>query len=121
MNSIMWAKLKEYLLTKNSHGKNELLNEMVKLEIACANEIFNRNVPVSLPPYVKLGSSALRYDEVFNNYYRDAGDWSVGYIVVDNKLLSNSNIPHLHRQPLIEITYDEWLEDTTTNNFKLRK
>ena len=28
-----WLALKEYLLTKNSHGKNELLNKMVELEI----------------------------------------------------------------------------------------
>jgi hypothetical protein len=28
-----WIKLKDYILTKNSHGKNELLHKMVELEI----------------------------------------------------------------------------------------
>lgn len=29
----MWFLLKEYLRTKNSHGKNELLEKMIDLEI----------------------------------------------------------------------------------------
>lgn len=28
----MWIALKHYILTKNSHGKNELLQEMVNIE-----------------------------------------------------------------------------------------
>ena len=30
----MWFNLKKYINTKNSHGKNELKNEMEKIEIA---------------------------------------------------------------------------------------
>jgi hypothetical protein len=34
MNQTAWAYLKKYILTKNSHGKNELLQAMVDIEIA---------------------------------------------------------------------------------------
>lgn len=32
-----WIRLKNYILTKNSHGKNELLQKMVEIEIESAN------------------------------------------------------------------------------------
>ena len=34
----LWVQLKEYILSKNSHGKNELLNKMVELEILSQKE-----------------------------------------------------------------------------------
>jgi hypothetical protein len=34
MNQKMWSMLKAYILSKNSHGKNELLSAMVNIEIA---------------------------------------------------------------------------------------
>ena len=34
----MWFELKEYIVSKNSHGKNELINKMTDIEIK-ANEI----------------------------------------------------------------------------------
>lgn len=46
MNNEMWARLKQYIMTKNSHGKNELLNHMNEIEIAtfannksCASDV----------------------------------------------------------------------------------
>lgn len=36
MNSRMWALLKQYIREKNSHGKNELLEKMVDIEITNA-------------------------------------------------------------------------------------
>lgn len=35
----MWFQLKEYLNTKTSHGKNELLNKMREMEIDLGNNI----------------------------------------------------------------------------------
>jgi hypothetical protein len=34
MNQVMWAALKKYIITKNSHGKNELLQAMTEIEIS---------------------------------------------------------------------------------------
>lgn len=56
--------------------------------------------------YVALGSSALRLAD--DEYYRDAGAWSVKYIERDGKLLSVSDKPWLHNIELIPITEKEW-------------
>lgn len=71
---------------------------------------------MKLPKFVKLNNTALRLTG--NEYYRDGGEWSVGYNVIDDKLVSwdhgnwyRDELPHLHNQPLIEITEAEWRED----------
>lgn len=64
---------------------------------------------MTLPKFVKLDNSALRLKG--EGYYRDGGDWSVGYKIIDGILLSwlpKRSMPWLHKQPLIEITEDEW-------------
>lgn len=64
---------------------------------------------MDLPKFVKLGIIELRLRG--NEYYRDAGVWCVGYKIVNNVLLSwlpRSGMPWLHKQPLIEITEEEW-------------
>jgi len=51
---------------------------------------------------------------VGSEYYRDGGDWSVGYKYIDRKLLSwhwGYGMPWLHRAKLIEITEAEWRKD----------
>lgn len=65
-----------------------------------------------LPKFVKCGNTALRLRR--DEYHRDAGLWSVNYKIIDGVLLSwawGMGIPHLHRQPLVEITEEEWRKD----------
>lgn len=64
------------------------------------------------PKYVKLGHSTLRLRG--NEYYRDAGEWGVKYRVVDGNLISwthRNGLQWLHKQPLIEITEQEYKDD----------
>lgn len=63
------------------------------------------------PKFVKFNNgSALRL--IDDEYYRDAGDWSTKYIFEDGVLLSwFDDLPHLHLQPLTEITEQEWRDD----------
>lgn len=62
---------------------------------------------MELPKFVRLNNTELRL--VGNTYYRDAGEWSVEYRVIDDVLISWFTAkPWLHRRPLIEITEDEW-------------
>jgi hypothetical protein len=69
---------------------------------------------MNIPKYVKIDNSkdnrvnALRL--IGDRYYRDGGDWYVGYRVIDGKLLSwcwGLGLRNLHRQILIEITEEE--------------
>jgi hypothetical protein len=80
------------------------------------------------PNYVRIilkdgyESSCLRLVENDNEfhgypdkyYYRDAGDWGVGFKIVDNKLISDSKILYgnqhlqLHNKDLIPVTKKEW-------------
>lgn len=65
-----------------------------------------------LPRFVKMKNTALRL--IGEKYYRDGGDWSVGYKIIDGVLLSwaeDMGMPWLHKQPLIEITEAEWRID----------
>ena len=65
-----------------------------------------------LPKFVKLNNTALRL--VGEKYYRDGGEWSVGYKIIGGVLLSwalGMSMSWLHKQPLIEITEDEWRID----------
>lgn len=65
-----------------------------------------------LPKFVKLNNTALRLRG--KEYYRDGGIWSIGYKIIDGVLLSwfpKMKMPWLHRQPLIEITEEEWRKD----------
>jgi hypothetical protein len=65
-----------------------------------------------LPKFVSLNGTALRLQ--YNQYYRDAGEWGIGYRIIEGVLLSwcwGSKMPWLHKQPLIEITEEEWRID----------
>lgn len=65
---------------------------------------------MELPKFVKLDHSALRL--VGNKYYRDGGNWSVGYVFIENELFSwIKGTPRLHKKPLIQITKEEWKKD----------
>lgn len=64
------------------------------------------------PKFVKLGNAALRL--VDNHYYRDGGNWSVGYRIIDGVLVSwawGMKMPWLHKKPLIEISEYQWRKD----------
>jgi hypothetical protein len=66
----------------------------------------------TLPKFVKLNNTALRL--VGKKYYRDGGEWSVEYKIIDSVLLSwawGYGMSWLHKQPLIEITEEEWRVD----------
>ena len=67
---------------------------------------------MELPKYVKIDRTALRLKG--DKYYRDAGQWSVGYKIIDGKLLSwhwRHGHPWLHRVELVECTEQEWREN----------
>lgn len=67
---------------------------------------------MEMPKFVKLNNTALRL--IGNEYYRDGGQWSVGYKIIDGVLLSwawSMGDPQLHKKPLIKITEDEWRKD----------
>lgn len=71
--------------------------------------------PKELPKFVMIETdgrlhSALRLTE--KGYYRDGGIWSIGYKIIDGILYSwYPDMPWLHRQPLIEISEEEWRKD----------
>lgn len=85
---------------------------------------------MELPKFVTLNGTALRLKG--NRYYRDGGDWSVGYKIIDEVLVSwahGMGLLGLHKKPLIEITEEEWRKDNgqyapylglelSTNDFK---
>jgi hypothetical protein len=67
---------------------------------------------MKLPKFVKLNNTALRL--IGKTYYRDGGEWEVGYKIIDGVLLSwfpKMGMPWLHKKPLIEITEEEWRID----------
>jgi len=62
-----------------------------------------------LSKYVKLLETEMKLDG--DEYYRNAGNWSVKYKIIDGKLLSwhwNQGHNWLHRIELIPITKKEW-------------
>ncbi len=67
---------------------------------------------MELPKFVTLNGTALRLKG--KRYYRDGGDWSVGYKIIDDVLVSWAHglgLLGLHKKPLIEITEEEWRKD----------
>lgn len=77
-----------------------------------AEKIVEANQTTKLPLYVSLGGdggTAMRYDKVEDNYYRDAGIWSVDYKYMDGELVSDcEDMEWIHEKELVEITYEEW-------------
>lgn len=63
----------------------------------------------NLPKYVMMGHVALRLRG--DKYYRDGGDWEVGYKEVEGRLLSTSPNADLNNVELIETNETEWRED----------
>ena len=64
---------------------------------------------MELPKFVELDGVALRL--IGDYYYRDGGEWTVGYKIIDDELLSwypNMGHNNLHRKPLKEITEKKW-------------
>ena len=67
---------------------------------------------MKLPKFVKLNNTALRLKG--ESYFRDGGEWSIGYRIIDGVLLiwgCGKTMPWLHKKPLVEITEDEWRKD----------
>jgi hypothetical protein len=68
------------------------------------------NINNNLPKFVRLNHTAFRL--VGNRYYRDAGDWWIGYKVIGGKLFSDIIfISELNNLPLISISREEYFED----------
>lgn len=77
----------------------------------------------SLPPYVMLGTTAMRlynpehnqffgWNDLRVEYYRDAGCWSVGFKVVDGKVYSvDGSDGGLNGIELTPISYTKWKKD----------
>ena len=63
----------------------------------------------SLPQYICIEGTEMRYDIEEDEYYRDAGCWSLKYKYIDDRLVSDcDDIPWLHEKELKEISVDEW-------------
>lgn len=61
----------------------------------------------SPPQYVSIHGVSLRLDG--DRYFRDAGNWYIGYKVVHGVLIScRADQKHLDEIPLIEISKSEW-------------
>ena len=66
---------------------------------------------ITVPIYVSLDGTCLKYYEHQNVYYRHAGEWSVQFIFIDHLLYSWSpQHKLLHRQLLTEVTEEQWRE-----------
>ena len=64
------------------------------------------------PKYVRLKNTCLRYREEQNDYYRDAGSWSVDYTWDRNNVLTSvSTMEQLHGVELVEVGESAWHED----------
>lgn len=69
---------------------------------------------MKLPKYVKIGKTVLRLKkDVYGHYkyYRDAGDWSVGYKIKNSKLFSTSLFETLDNKRLVTTTKKMWEND----------
>lgn len=63
------------------------------------------------PLYVSLKGTEMKYDPHSDNYYRDAGAWSVDYRIADGKIFSVCNgMDWLHDVELVVISHEEWLK-----------
>ena len=67
-----------------------------------------------LPMYVSLNGSELKHHKSYYTkeyeYYRAAGEWSVGYVVRDGKVFSISDMKWLNDIELVPITKEQWKE-----------
>lgn len=78
----------------------------VKKKVEEIAEVFWQKLSPPLPEYVSLDGVALRYDELNDWYYRDAGLWSIEYYYLDGKLMAVGE-----NMPLIKTDYDTWFND----------
>jgi len=99
-------------------GSKKYLTKLLPQCKKSINYLANREVYYApeVPEFVRLGDSALRYDHEEDNYFRDAGCWSVGYKLVDGKYYSIDNYgdgkgSNLDNVELIPITEKEYNED----------
>jgi hypothetical protein len=63
---------------------------------------------VKPPKYVRLKGTEMRL--IGKRYYRDAGEWSISYKLVDGKWLSKSSYKSRRNDEFIPITFEEWKE-----------
>lgn len=78
-------------------------------ELLTGKRYNNPKIINNLPRYVSLGNTEMKYDEDEDEYFRDAGNWSVKYKYHEGKLLSDcADMPWIHEFELKEITFDEW-------------
>lgn len=67
---------------------------------------------IPLPLYVMAGHTAMRFITEDNQYYRDSGDWSIDYDLIDEKVYAKTDeIPELNGIELVEISFDEYYKD----------
>jgi hypothetical protein len=95
-----FIKRKEYLEAKRIVEEYEL------------NPYFHSKNANALPKYIIVAGVEMRYDSEEDCYYRDAGNWSLGYkITKDGKLVSDEPfVPWLNEQEMIEISEKDWRE-----------
>lgn len=80
---------------------------------------------VKIPDYVSLDGTSMRLrhhkpvgafdnDKEYSEYWRDAGEWGVGFKIKDGKLVSvfpAKDMKYLHEKELIEITKEQYEKD----------
>lgn len=72
-----------------------------------------------LPKFVWLKHTAMRLRG--NHYWRDGGEWRVGYKIIDDVLISSTMMRHINNIPLTECTEEEWRIDNGQYAPQLRK
>jgi hypothetical protein len=67
---------------------------------------------LKLPKYVRLENDTVCFRLRGGFYYRDGGDWRIGYKIDENGVLRSKDFAGLPRQilniPFVEVTEDEW-------------
>lgn len=64
--------------------------------------------PIKIPPFVKIKGIEMRLTH--STYYRDTGDWHIGFKIVDGKLYSWTDNKHLDCCKIEEITKEEYIQ-----------
>jgi len=94
-------------------GCNRIL-PTISSDIKQYHREYNIEKSFNYPKFVKMGDgSCLRLIIRDQCYYRDGGDWSVGYDNINGQLYSvnlySKDMDHFTGHPLVEVTKEEWL------------
>lgn len=94
-----------------SNRKDYLKAKQIVIEYE-SNPLNKSIITDDLPQYICINGTAMRYDIDEDEYYRDAGCWSLKYKYINDTLVADCNdMPWLHEKELKKITKDKWRND----------